>query len=337
MPSSLPPELLLLTPLAVAAGLDLYLTILVLAAAPTTPGWEHPLPGALGDLDTPWITVVVGGLYLAAFVAERTPRGYLGWNGAHLLVRPLSGALLGMLLLHGQPAAAQVTGALAAGALTGLVHAVRTGATVLRDLTEVEHPRPLLVSLLEDTLSVGLTMAALDRLPGASVLALGLLGLGLPGAASRIRILSFSGRAALERLRAPWARPGWVGGDDLPVGVLLALGQNPGRPSVAIRGTPAGALGVTGLPRFSVGWLVVSGGEPVFVRPGLRQAGARVRPITSGAGGGGVPPAPPRSREGPLWTCTELPTEGRGGGPGRLYTLRSGPSRSSLMADLAGR
>ena len=71
--TAIPLVLLALPPLAVAAGVDLYLTLLFLAAAPTTGLWETPLPGALGDLDPPGVLVMVGAFYILEFAAERAP------------------------------------------------------------------------------------------------------------------------------------------------------------------------------------------------------------------------------------------------------------------------
>ena len=57
------PEILILPPLAIAAGIDLYLTLLLIVAAPTLGLWPE-LPGALGDLDSPSVLITVGVFYL---------------------------------------------------------------------------------------------------------------------------------------------------------------------------------------------------------------------------------------------------------------------------------
>ena len=159
----LPPEILVLPPLAIAAGLDLYLTLLFLGAMPTTTWWSEPLPGALGDLDSIGVMVMVGGFYLLEFAAERFPTATLVWNGFHAVIRPVSGALLALLLLDGQPPLVVASGAILAGALASAAHSIRSGASILRWLGSAAAPRPLLTSLVEDVVVLGLVALVIDQ------------------------------------------------------------------------------------------------------------------------------------------------------------------------------
>ena len=93
----------MLPPLALAAGVDLYLTLLFIGAAPTMGLWEAPLPGALSDLDSPGVLIMVGTFYVLEFAAERFPPAALLWNAFHAIIRPVSGTLLALLILDGQP------------------------------------------------------------------------------------------------------------------------------------------------------------------------------------------------------------------------------------------
>ena len=102
MPAGLPPEVVILAPLAIAAGIDLYLTLLFLGVMPTTTWWSEPLPGALGDLDSLAVMIMLGSFYLLEFAAERFPTPTLVWNAFHTVIRPVSVALLALLLLDGQ-------------------------------------------------------------------------------------------------------------------------------------------------------------------------------------------------------------------------------------------
>ena len=108
----IPPELLVLPPLALAAGVDLYLTLLSSGPLPG-PGWWDTLPGALGDLGAPGVVLIVGSFYLLEFLAEAWPSAALFWNAFHAIIRPLAGALLALLLLDGQSASVVVPGAVA--------------------------------------------------------------------------------------------------------------------------------------------------------------------------------------------------------------------------------
>lgn len=161
------PELLILPPLAVAAGIDLYLTLLLIGAAPTLGLWSLPLPGALGDLDSPSVLITVGVFYLLEFAAERFPPAALAWNGFHAIIRPVSGALLALLLLDGQPLLVSLAGALIGAALASVAHGMRSGSSVLRWLGAGVAPSILLVSLAEDVLVAGLVSLSLDVSPAA--------------------------------------------------------------------------------------------------------------------------------------------------------------------------
>lgn len=260
------PELLVLPPLAVSAGIDLYMTLLFLGASPTIGLWDRPLPGALGDLDSPGVLLVVGTTYLLEFTAERYAPSTLVWNAFHAIIRPVSGALLALLLLDGQPLVIVVSGALVAGLLASLAHAVRSGGAVVRWLGAADAPHPLLVSLLEDTLVVGIVALALD-LPAWSLAATGVLSLLVaPRAPSDIRAFAFAVRLAVGRVFQTLTRRRWLGPDELPEWVRGALDDDDVlAPGGALRGSPVGAHRLPGSPRFVTGWVLVRGGSPVLV------------------------------------------------------------------------
>ncbi len=261
----LTPELLVLAPLALAAGIDLYLTLLFLGAAPTTPWWDHPLPGSLGELDSLGVLVTVGAFYILEFAAERYAPASLLWNACHAFIRPVSGALLALLLLEGQGLPVVVLGALVAAALTSLAHAVRSGGAILRWLSPARTPDVLAVSLLEDAIVLGLIALVLD-LP---VYALGVAGalalLSLPGAASHVRVFAFAVRLVAWRAFQTLVQRRWLGQEELPTWVRRSLAGDVLAPGGGLRGSPVGAYRLPGAPRFATGWVVVRGGSPIFV------------------------------------------------------------------------
>ncbi|MEX2465615.1 MAG: DUF4126 domain-containing protein [Gemmatimonadota bacterium] len=261
----LAPELWILLPLAIAAGIDLYLTLLVLGAAPTLPWWDHPLPGALGDLDAPAILIVVGVVYLLEFTAERQPASALVWNAVHALIRPVSGALLAALLLHGQTPAVLLAGSLAGGFVASLAHAVRSGGAIVRWLDPSPDPHVLLVSMFEDTLVLGLTVASLDAPPVALGAALVLVLLAAPRAAVETRAFVFAIRFAASRVFQSFRERSWRRAERLPKWVRDALADDVMAPGGGLRGAPAAVLRMPGLPRFTTGWVVVRGDDPAFV------------------------------------------------------------------------
>jgi len=137
------PEILVLTTLAVAAGVDLCLTLLLIGAAPTLGLWPLPLPGALADLDSPSVLVTVWTFYLLEFDAERFPPAALAWNAFYAIIRPVSGALLAFLVLDGQPLILILIEAVVSAALASVAHLTCSWASVAGDGRGSIHPAPV--------------------------------------------------------------------------------------------------------------------------------------------------------------------------------------------------
>ena len=270
---AIPPELLVLPLLALAAGVDLYLTLLFLGAAAALGLWAS-LPGVLGDLDSPGVLAIVGTFYLLEFLAERWPSAALFWNAFHAIIRPLAGALLALLLLDGQPSGVVVGGATVAGALAAGAHATRTGGGVLQWLDAAPHPNRLLVALLEDVCVLGAVTLLLDY-PRWSLAATGLVFLlSLPFIGAQIGAFAFAVRLVWGRVWGTLGQPRWSDPEDFPGWVRDALHGDVMAPGGGLRGSPAAAHRLPGTPRFTTGWVVVRGDTPLFVYPRwLRRAG----------------------------------------------------------------
>lgn len=270
-----PPEFLLLLPLAIAAGVDLYLTLLFLGAAPTIGLWDTPLPGALGDLDPPAVLIMMGALYLMEFAAERVPVTALLWNGFHAVIRPVSGALLALLLFSGQPLPVLLVATLVGGSLAALAHGVRTGGACLRWLGAASAPSIVLVSIAEDVAVLGLASLALDRPRIAAAVAILLVIGTAPLAPSLLRAFAFSLRLVVERVFLSFGFRRWRGTDELPQWAIDAVeaDENVG-PGGAVRGSPVGGWALPEAPSFAVGWIVVHGSGPVFVYRARSEARA---------------------------------------------------------------
>jgi len=261
----LPVQLVLLVPLSLAAGIDLYLTLLILGSLPTLPWWGSPLPGALGDLDAPGIVLVVGALYLLEFTVDRFSFAAFVWNAFHAAIRPVAGGLLALMLFDGAGLPALLVAAVLGGTLSSLAHAVRSGAGVVRWLGATATPDPLLVSLLEDSVVLGLIVVALDTPRVALAISAGLLLLIAAAWRSNARAFLFAARLVSARFFQPFTRGRWVSPEDLPAWVRQSLEGDVLAPGGGLRGSPAGATGLPGAPRFSTGWVVVRGGSPLFV------------------------------------------------------------------------
>lgn len=261
----LPPELLALCPVSLAAGVDLYLTLFFLGVAPATPWWDTPLSGALGDLSSAGVLVMAGGFYLLELTAERWPLSGLFWNAFHAVIRPLAGALLALLVLDGQPLEVIVAGAALAGILASAAHRVSVGGRTLVWLNPRATPHPLLVSFAEDAAVLGLLALVLDRPGWAAALSLLLILTALPPARAQARAFGFAVRLARGSLRRILGRSRWQGPEDFPGWVRRALTNDVMAPGGGLRGAPAAGYRLPGAPRFATGWVVVRGEAPAFV------------------------------------------------------------------------
>lgn len=327
---AVPAGLLLLPALALAAGVDLYLTLLFLGVAPALGLWQ-PLPGALGDLSSTGVLVLTGAFYLAEVAAERAFTPSLIWNGLHAIIRPLAGFLLALLLLDGSTPFLLVGGAIVSAVLASSAHAVATGGVLLLRLDRNPPVRPFLASLLEDVSVLGLLSLTLDR-PAWSAVVAGVAALaGLRLAGSQLRAFLFSVRLVLGRIRGLLGGGRWTRRDELP----NWLGEAVDRGSVVpprIQATPGAALRLPGRPRLVRGWLVIRGERPLFIHG---RSPSQVVELD------GLSPTTVRD-EGFLRTARLSGAAAESDGPPPtsptlLVLTRDGPSLQSLRAELAPR
>ncbi len=248
MPAGLPPEVVILAPLAIAAGIDLYLTLLFLGVMPTTTWWSEPLPGALGDLDSLAVMIMLGSFYLLEFAAERFPTPTLAWNAFHTVIRPVSVALLALLLLDGQAPLVIAFGAVIAGALASAAHSIRSGALILRWLGSSPAPHPLLTSLVEDVVVLGLVALVIDQPTWALAAGVLLAEGGSVGGASRVRAFIFAVRLAAGRVFQTLGARRWTNTEHFPRWVWTALEGDVMAPGGGLRGSPVGAHRLPGAP-----------------------------------------------------------------------------------------
>jgi hypothetical protein len=259
----IPAEFTILIPLALAAGADLYLALLLLGLAPHTGLWEQ-LPGALGDLGSPGVLIIVGSFYVLEFVAERWPATGLVWNTFHSVIRPLAGALLALLLLEGRPTEVVVAAAVLAGLLSSLAHVARTGWGVLIWLGSTPHPNRLLVAVFEDVLVLGTIVLLLDA-PRWALVASTLLLLGsLRAGGSQVRAFTFAVRLAVSRVWTGLGPSRWQAPGDFPGWLDEALEGHAEQTGTGLRGCPAGAHRLPGAPPFVTGWVVVGSDMRLF-------------------------------------------------------------------------
>jgi hypothetical protein len=263
---ALPPgeQLAALLPLALAAGLDLPLTLLLIGAAPKL-GFQSAPPGELGDLSATPVLVVAGVLWVLEAWAERRPVSALAWNLGQGVVRALAGGLLALLLMPDATGWVRASAAFVGSAVALWTQAGRTGWRLLLDLARAKRPSRLLVSAAEDAAALALVALLLDAPLAATVLALVTMALGAAWARPSVRAYRFGFRliwggtwGVLEPRR--WSEPA-----RFPSWVARALTGDVNAPGGGLRGTPAGALAHPDLDVFQEGWVVVRGGSPVFL------------------------------------------------------------------------
>ena len=263
--SPLPPldQVAALLPLALAAGLDLPLTLLLLGSALSL-GFQSAPPGELSQLAIPHVLVMAGVLWIVEAWAERRPISALGWNLAQGIVRPMAGALLALLLVPDAALVWRVFAATIAALVALWAQAGRTGWRLLLDLAGARRPSRLLVSAAEDAGAIALVALLLDTAVAASALTLVTFALAMAWARPSVRAYRFGlqlvwggtwGVLSPRRWSEPARFPSWVtralSGDTVVGGGL--------------RGTRAGALAHPGLDVFHGGWVVVRGGTPLFL------------------------------------------------------------------------
>lgn len=275
-----PPErLAVLLPLAVAAGLDLPLTLLLLGSALSL-GFETAPPGDLGDLAVAPVLIMAAGFWVLEVWAERKWLSALGWNLAQGIVRPLAAALLALLLLPDSGLTWRVTAALVAAAIALWTQAARSGWRLLLDLADMRRPSRIVVSAAEDATTLALVALLLDAPMAAGSLAALTILLGVAWARPSVRAFAFGFRLLWGGTWGVLAPRRWRDPDHFPRWVARAVSEDAFVPGGGLRGTPAGVLAHPDLDVFRGGWVVVRGGSPLF----LYRRGGSTRSVDLGVG-----------------------------------------------------
>jgi hypothetical protein len=253
----------MLLPLSLAAGVDLYLTLLFLGLSARL-GWAPP-PGELSDLAVPAVLGMAALLYAVERWIESSALGAVFWNAAHTIIRPLAGALLAVMALSDVPDAARWAGAVAAFALTLAAHVTRSGWGLLLTLMPVPFRTRVLVTVAEDAAVLALLSLLLDAPPAAVALSALVMLAGLRWGFSASSAFSFSLRLLWDSARALLSHRRWRGPERFPGWIRRALDDPALASEGGLRGSPAGAVNLPGVGLFRRGWVVVRGGSPVFL------------------------------------------------------------------------
>jgi hypothetical protein len=193
----LTPLIPLLVALSFAAGLNVYLTVLVVGLVGRF--GSAPVPPELLILEQPWLLILCGVLFCAGFIADKIPYLDVAWNVAHTAVRIPLAALMAYRATEHLSIAQQ----LLVTALCGLVAAIAHSAKLSARTAVSASPEPVsnaLLSTAEDAVTAGLSWIALHH-PVAA--ACGTAGLVL-GCVAVVVVLA----RAVRRAAASWRRDG---------------------------------------------------------------------------------------------------------------------------------
>jgi hypothetical protein len=314
-----PIQLLALLSLSLAAGVDLYLTLLFLGTAARL-GWETPPPGALGDLAVPAVLGAAAFVYVLEWWMERSAFWSASWNAAHTIIRPMGGALLAWMALADLPPTTRWSGVFAAAALTLATHVTRSGWGLLMALMPVPARIRLLVSVAEDVGVLALLSLLLDSSAAAAGLAAFAIVAGLRWGGSASSAFSFSIRLLWDSAQGLLRHRRWRPPERFPGWIRKTLEDPALAPGGGLRGSPAGAVNLPGIGLFRRGWVVVRGGSPLFLYRWRRQ------PHTLDLGNGQVVAVTPAT----LHTRLDLGDER--GRRFALYFSLDGPDAEDLRA-----
>src|SRR5688500_4315221 len=121
--------LTMLLPIALSAGLNLYLTVLIIGLTARL-GWLTALPPGLEALASWPVLIVAGVLYLVEFLADKIQFVDNIWDFFHTFIRPLGAAAIGYgVITNIDPQIAAALG-LATGGVAFVSHSGKTGSRI---------------------------------------------------------------------------------------------------------------------------------------------------------------------------------------------------------------
>jgi hypothetical protein len=141
--------------LAALAGVNLYLTVLVVGLVLRF-GWVELGGGyaQLAVLGNSWVLGIAAGMFLIEFFADKVPMVDSAWDSLHTLIRPVGGVLLALAALGEMEPVVLVIVVLVAGTASLSTHGTKAGLRAVVNLS----PEPVsnsVASVTEDGLVLG--------------------------------------------------------------------------------------------------------------------------------------------------------------------------------------
>lgn len=156
------------------AGINSYLAVLVLGIARDVTGTDT-IPHVLGT----WpVLLAAGALYLVEFVGDKIPYVDSAWDAVSTFIRPVIGAVIGVLLAGHASSLDQAVSGVVGGGTALASHGVKMGSRLAINTS----PEPFsnwLASLAEDGGVLGVMALAVDHPHAAAAVAGVLLATGI--------------------------------------------------------------------------------------------------------------------------------------------------------------
>ncbi len=306
--------------LAVAIGIDPFLSVLALAAAALL-GLPPLLdPGTAAALLNPLVLLVTLSLYGCEIAAERSRPTFVFWHALQLITRPLVCLLVGAHVLTWlDPPGPTAVWAGAMAVLAIAAHGFKVGWTAL-GWWGASRPRPWLLTVVEDTAVVGFVVAAHEVGAVGATLAMILIATPVLWGRSTFSAAAYSYYLAWSRTWGSLEPFRWRPREDLAKRWLPALDAVPRSPHRTVRLARTGCLDSGG--RFRIGWLVAGPTMPAWLGGKDRVLFLPAESVRA------IVPAP---------LYTRVSVDQPGGGTGRLIVPKAGPSAQTVAAELDAR
>jgi hypothetical protein len=142
------------------SGINLYATVATLGLAQHF-GYAH-LPGDLDRLGDWWVIAVAAALFAIEFVADKVPAIDSAWDAVHTFIRVPAGAILAISAFANFPPSVRIIAMLAGGAVAMTSHGSKAAARLAAN-TSPEPFSNVLLSLLEDLFTIGMSILLVLR------------------------------------------------------------------------------------------------------------------------------------------------------------------------------
>ncbi len=142
------------------SGINLYATILVMGIMHNT--GVTTLPAGIDYVAHPMVLIAAGMMFIAEFVADKTPGVDTAWDGLHTFIRIPAGVVMAYGAAEGMGPVIELSSALMGGALATTAHATKAGSRMLINTS----PEPFsnwTASFAEDLIVIGGVWTALTH------------------------------------------------------------------------------------------------------------------------------------------------------------------------------